>query len=78
MTEVLHGLLSGLVWSAILGTCLCAIDAVVTAMAQATASAKNRRWNHSRLSSTSNATAVCRFRAMGLEALGPGPSAFRA
>jgi hypothetical protein len=31
MTDVIHGLVSGLIWSAILGTCLIAIAAVVTA-----------------------------------------------
>ena len=31
MTEVIHGLISGLIWSAILGSCLIAIAAVITA-----------------------------------------------
>jgi hypothetical protein len=31
MAEVIHGLVSGLIWSAILGTCLIAIAAVLTA-----------------------------------------------
>ncbi len=29
--DVIHGLLSGLIWSAILGTCLIALAAVLTA-----------------------------------------------
>ncbi len=32
MTEVVHGLVSGLIWSAIFGTCMIAIAAVVTAI----------------------------------------------
>jgi hypothetical protein len=32
MTEVVHGLVSGPIWSAIFGTCLIAIAAVVTAI----------------------------------------------
>jgi hypothetical protein len=36
MTDVIHGLVSGLIWAAILGSCLIAIAAVVTAM---------RSWN---------------------------------
>jgi hypothetical protein len=37
MTEVIHGLVSGLIWSAILGTCLIAFAAVLTAMVPARA-----------------------------------------
>ena len=37
MIEVIHGLVSGLMWSAILGTCLIAIAAVVTATVPARA-----------------------------------------
>jgi hypothetical protein len=33
MTELIHGLVSGLIWSAILGSCLIAIAAVITATA---------------------------------------------
>jgi hypothetical protein len=32
MTELIHGLVSGLIWSAIIGSCLIVIAAVVTAM----------------------------------------------
>ena len=32
MTEVIHGLVSALIWAAILGSCLITIAAVVTAM----------------------------------------------
>ncbi len=37
MTEVIHGLISGLIWSAILGSCLIAIAAVITAAVPARA-----------------------------------------
>ena len=48
MTEVIHGLASGMIWSAILGTCLIAIAAVVTATVPASAGAKDSRGNDSR------------------------------
>ena len=35
MTEIIHGLVSGLIWSAILGSCLIAVAAVITAMGTA-------------------------------------------
>ena len=37
MTEVIHGMVSGLIWSAILGTCLIAIAAAITATVPTTA-----------------------------------------
>jgi hypothetical protein len=41
MTEVIHGLVSGLMWSAILGTCLIAVAAVVTATLPASGRVRN-------------------------------------
>jgi hypothetical protein len=35
MTAIIHGLVSGLIWSVILGSCLIAIAAVITAMGTA-------------------------------------------
>ena len=35
MTEIIHGLVSGLIWSAILGSCLIAFATVITAMGTA-------------------------------------------
>ena len=48
MTEVIHGLVSGMIWSETLGTCLIAIAAVVTATVPASAGAKDSRGNDSR------------------------------
>jgi hypothetical protein len=41
MTEVIHGTVSGLIWSAILGSCLIAFAAVVSATASAKARVRN-------------------------------------
>ena len=41
MTEVIHGLISGLIWSAILGPCLIAIAAVITAAVPARAKVRH-------------------------------------
>jgi len=35
MTEIIHGLVSGLIWSAILGSCLIAVATVITGMGTA-------------------------------------------
>src|SRR5271166_4640891 len=43
MTEVIHGLISGLIWSAILGSCLIAIAAVITAAVPARAKVRDTR-----------------------------------
>ena len=43
MTEVTHGLISGLIWSAILGSCLIAIAAVITAAVPARAKVRDTR-----------------------------------
>jgi hypothetical protein len=48
MTAVIHGLFSGLIWSAILGSCLIAIAAVVTTTVPASTGAKDSRGNDSR------------------------------
>jgi hypothetical protein len=42
MTEVIHGLVSGLIWSAIYGTCLIAATAAVTAALPARARVRRR------------------------------------
>jgi hypothetical protein len=41
MTEVIHGLISGLIWSAILGSCLIAIAAVITTAVPARAKVRH-------------------------------------
>ena len=41
MTEVIHGLISGLIWSAILGSCLIAIAAVITVAVPARAKVRH-------------------------------------
>ena len=41
MTEVIHGLISGLIWSAILGSCLIAIATVITAAVPARAKVRH-------------------------------------
>jgi hypothetical protein len=46
MTEVIHGLVSGLIWSAILGTCLIAFAPAITAMVPARARVRRMHQGH--------------------------------
>jgi hypothetical protein len=54
MTAVIHGLVSGLIWSAILGTCMFAIAAVITPTAPPSAVAHPHGNERPRPSATSS------------------------
>ena len=78
MTELIHGLVSGLIWSVILGTCMITIAAVITAMVPERAIVRSTTVETTRGGDGSPIPAKVRRRPpASLQATSPGPQPSR-